>query len=111
MDLPNPVMRSHYKNGFAKQYVHDHANLRTEPATNNVTDYGIGKAIENLPELRRRQAAIIDRYLKVQQDILETFIDRGQLLQLTQPTIFPNGKRIPGLKLDQLVEAVGLKAA
>lgn len=101
MDLPNPVMRSHYKNGFAKQYVRDHANLRTEPATNNVTDYGIGKAIENLPERRQKQAVIIDRYLDVQQDILETFIDRGQLLQLTQPTILPNGKRIPGLKIEQ----------
>src|SRR5205823_2348518 len=27
-------------------------------------------------------------------------IDRGQLLKLTQPTVYPNGKRIPGLKLD-----------
>ena len=36
----------------------------------------------------------------VQQDILETFIDRGQLCQLAQPTVLPGGKRIPGLKLD-----------
>jgi len=36
----------------------------------------------------------------VQQDILETFVDRAQLRQLTQPTLLPNGKRIPGLKLD-----------
>ena len=36
----------------------------------------------------------------MQQDILETFIDRGQLRQLTQPTITPAGRRIPGLKLD-----------
>jgi len=109
MDLPNPVVRSHYKNGFAKQYVRDHANLRTEPATNNVTDYSIGKAIEN-PELRQKQAAIIDRYLDVQQDILETFIDRGQLLKLTQPTIPPNDKRIPGLRLHQPRSASGFAA-
>jgi len=101
MNLPSPVIRSHYLNGFAKQYVRDRSNLRTEPATNNVNDYGVRKAIDNLPELRRKQSAIIDRYLDVQQDILETFIDRGQLLQLTQPTILPNGKRVPGLKLDQ----------
>ncbi len=101
MNLPSPVIRSHYRNGFAKQYVRDRANLRTEPATNNVRDYDVGKAIDNLPELRQKQSAIIDRYLDVQQDILETFIDRGQLLKLTQPTVFPNGKRIPGLKLDQ----------
>jgi hypothetical protein len=100
LDLPNPVIRSHYKNGFIKQYVRDDANLRTEPATNNVTDYGVGKAIENLPVLRDKLSAIIDRYHDVQQDILESFVDRGQLLKLTQPTVLSNGKRIPGLKLD-----------
>ena len=31
---------------------------------------------------------------------METFIDRGQLRQLAEPTITPTGKRIPGLKLD-----------
>src|SRR5207247_6754630 len=42
----------------------------------------------------------IDRHYEVHQDILESFDDRGQLLNLTQPTILSNGKRIPGLKLD-----------
>ena len=100
IQLPNPVIRSHYGNGFIKQYVRDHLILRTEPATNNVADYGVKKAVEHLPELRDRMSAIIDRYLDVQQDILETFVDRGQLRQLAQPTMLPNGKRIPGLKLD-----------
>jgi DNA-binding transcriptional ArsR family regulator len=100
LDLPNPVMRSHYKNGFIKQYVRDKSNLRTEPATNNVTDYGVCKAVENLPQLREKLSRIIDRYHDVQQDILETFVDRGHLLKLTQPTVLSNGKRIPGLKLD-----------
>ena len=35
-----------------------------------------------------------------QQDILETFVDRGQLRNLAQPTLTATGKRIPGLKLD-----------
>jgi hypothetical protein len=100
LHLPNPVIRSHYQHGFLKQYVRDHCLLRTEPATNNVTDYGVGKAVENLPLLREKLHPLIDRYLEVQQDILETFVDRGQLRKLTQPTILPNGKRIPGLKLD-----------
>jgi len=99
-DLPNPVIRSHYKNGFLKQYVRDKSNLRTEPATNNVTDYGVGKALENLPQLKEKLSNIIDRYHNVQQDILESFVDRGQLHALIRPTELPNGKRIPGLKLD-----------
>jgi len=100
LDLPNPVIRSHYGNGFIKQYVRDHLNLRTETATNDVTDYGVRKAVENLPQLREKMASINDNYLDVQQDILETFVDRGQLRKLAEPTVLPNGKRVPGLKLD-----------
>jgi hypothetical protein len=100
MELPNPVLRSHYGNGFLKQYVRDHLLLRTEPATNNVHDYRVNKSVENLPELRTTLQGIVDRYLDVQQDILETFVDRGLLNQLSRPTLLPNGKRIPGLKID-----------
>src|SRR6202045_2481809 len=100
MNLPNPVIRSHYGNGFIKQYVRDHLILRTESASNNVNYYGVNKAVENLPVLRETLSAINDNYLNVQQDILETFVDRGQLRKLAEPTITATGKRIPGLKLD-----------
>ena len=100
LDLPNPVIRSHYGHGFAKQYVRDDRILRTEPATNNVYDYAVNKDVENLPQLRERMAAIVDNYHDVQQDVLETFIDRGQLRKLAEPTILPSGRRIPGLKID-----------
>jgi len=68
MDLPNPVIRSHYRNGFIKQYVRDHLILRTEAATNNVTDYGVRKGVDNLSVLRGTLSAINDNYLNVQQD-------------------------------------------
>jgi hypothetical protein len=100
LDLPNPVIRSHYGHGFIKQYVRDHLLLRTEPATNNVNDYAVNQAIDHLPELRTKLSSVIDNYHNVQQDILETFVDHGQLRQLSQPTILPSGSRIPGLKLD-----------
>jgi hypothetical protein len=45
--------------------------------------------------------AICDNYLSVQQDILETFVDRGQLRKLTEPTVLPSGKRIPGALIDR----------
>src|SRR5580692_11465811 len=95
MDLPNPVIRSHYGNGFVKQYVRDHLILRTEAASNNVNDYGVNKSVQNLPALRNALSAINDNYLNVQQDIVETFIDRGQLRKLAEPTIATTGKRIP----------------
>jgi len=95
MDLPNPVIRSHYRNGFIKQYVRDHLILRTEASTNNVTDYGVRKAVDNLPALRGALSAINDNYLNVQQDIVESFIDRGQLRKLAQPTVTAAGKPFP----------------
>ena len=100
LNLPNPVIRTHYAHGSLKQYVRDRLCLRTEPATNDVTAYGVKKAVENLPQLRDKLSTVCDNYLNVQQDILESFVDRGQLHNLTQPTILPSGKRIPGLKLD-----------
>jgi len=100
LDLPNPVIRSHYGNGFLKQYVRDDRLLRTELATNNVYDYNVNKDIEHLPELHQKLSGIVDNYHNVQQDILETFVDRGQLRKLAEPTVLANGKRIPGLKLD-----------
>lgn len=99
LNLPNPVMRTHYKSGILKQYVRDRYILRTEPASNNIyNDYGIPKAVANLPHLRTKMQEIAETYLNVQQDILETFVDRGQLQQLCEPTLLANGKRIPGLK-------------
>lgn len=100
LDLPNPVIRSYYRDGSIKQYVRDHLLLRTEATSNNVADFGVPKAIDALPQLRTAMGAVTDRYLTVQQDILETFVDRGQLRQLAEPTRLPNGRRIPGLKLD-----------
>lgn len=100
LDLPNPVIRSYCRDGSIKQYVRDHLALRTEATSNNVRDFGVPKSIDHVPELRDAMAAVTDRYLTVQQDILETFLDRGQLRQLAEPTHLPNGKRIPGLKLD-----------
>jgi hypothetical protein len=117
MRLGNPVLRAPYGNGFAKQYVRDDRLLRTELATNNVLDYGVNKALENLPQLRERAGTILDRDLDAQQDIFETFVDRGQLHRLRQPTLIKKstkgnqGRRIPGLKLDHPRQLALMQAA
>jgi hypothetical protein len=36
----------------------------------------------------------------VQQDILASYVDRGQLEQLRQPSVSPSGRRVPGLHID-----------
>jgi hypothetical protein len=60
-----------------------------------------GSLVLESSSLRKRLNGIIGRYLDVQPDILETFVDRDQFLGLTQPTLLPDVKRIPGLKFDQ----------
>jgi hypothetical protein len=100
LNLPNPVIRSDYRDGSSKQYVRDHLGLRTAATSNNVADFGVPNALEALPQLRTAMGTVVARYLTVQQDILETVVDRGQLRQLAEPTHLASGKRIPGLKLD-----------
>ena len=39
------------------------------------------------PHLRKNLSAINDNYLNVQQDILETFVDRGQPRKLAEPQV------------------------
>jgi hypothetical protein len=100
LHLGNPVIRTDYKKDSVKQYVRDHLLLRTEATSYHLPDLGVGKSVENLPKTRKILRQITERYLDVQQDILETFVDRGQLLRLSEPTVTSSGKRIPGLKLD-----------
>jgi hypothetical protein len=85
MHLPNPMIRSHYGNGFIQQYVRDHLMLRTGAATTNVNDYRVKKSVENLPQLRRKLTAINEGYQNIQQDILETFVDRDSYANSPHP--------------------------
>jgi hypothetical protein len=99
-DLGQPVIRSEYKSSSIKQYARDNLVLRTETTSYHTPDLGVNKGVEHLPELRQTMATANDRYLGVQQDVLETFVDRGQLERLRQPAVSPSGRRTPGLKLD-----------
>jgi hypothetical protein len=74
--------------------------LRTETTSYHTPDLGVNKGVEHLPELRQTMAAANDRDRDVQQDVLETFVDRGQLERLRPPTVSSSGRRTPGLKLE-----------
>ena len=55
--LRNPVIRSHYRNGFIKLYVRDRLILRTEAAGNNVRDCGVsGKLGATSPNITASEA-------------------------------------------------------
>jgi hypothetical protein len=61
---------------------------------------GVTQAIENRPRLRPTLGAVNDRYLEVQQEVLETFGDRGHRQRLPEPPVTPVGRRTPGLRLN-----------
>jgi hypothetical protein len=83
---------------FIKQYVRDQLILRTEPATNNVTDYGVNKAIDHLPPLRDKMPAIIDNTWTFSRIYSKPLSIAGSSETFAQPTLTATGKRIPGLK-------------
>src|SRR6266436_260743 len=78
----------------------DPNSIASISASSTISTPSSEPSVENLPALQKALSAINDNYLNVQQDILETFVDRGQLRKLAEPTITSTGKRIPGLKLD-----------
>jgi hypothetical protein len=105
LHLGQAVLRAFFKRSVLKNYVRGGSTEfggvdRAEIGTNDVTNFrGIKKGVENLAQLRERLAQTTNNFRDAQQDILETFLDRGELYRLSQPTV-SGKKRIPGLKLD-----------
>jgi len=97
-----PVISSLFKHTSAKQYVKNNVLLRTEAASYQLNDLSLPKSIEHLDRVRDVLHGSTERYQNVQQDVLATFVDRGQLERLQQPTLSATGRRTPGLHLDDL---------
>jgi len=98
--LHTPVLKTGFKHTNLKQYVKDGAGLRTETSCFQLRDLSVPKEVGNLPKLRAILNTSNERYLTAQQDVLSTYIDRGQLRALAQPTVSASGRRTPGLRLD-----------
>jgi hypothetical protein len=98
--LRTPVVSSSFKNTSIKQYVSNGVGLRTESSTYQLKDLAIPKNLHNLPKARTVMDTANQRYLQVQQDILASYVDRGQFQQLRQPSISASGRRLPGLHID-----------
>jgi len=100
--LRTPVISAGFGRTFLKQYVKDRELLRTESTSYRLPDLSIPKDIKHLAKVRETLAQANDRYQTAQQDVRETFVDRGQWQQLRQATVSASGRRTPGLRLDDL---------
>jgi hypothetical protein len=98
--LRTPVLNSSYKSTSIKQYVSNGVGLRTESGSHQLRDLAVPKNVKNLPRLRQVLNTANERYLQVQQDVLASFVDRGQMQQLRQPSVSEQGRRTPGLHVD-----------
>jgi hypothetical protein len=101
-----PVISSRFKQTEIKQYAkgssdpHGHGALRTESTVYQLSDLSLAKNINNLAKVRQTLDQANERYLSVQQDVLASYVDRGQLEQLRQPSVSATGRRVPGLHID-----------
>lgn len=95
-----PVFSSSYKNTGIKQYVSHDVGYRNETSSHQLKDLSIRKNIANLPKVRAVMDQANNRCLQVQQDILASYVDRGQLQQLRLPSVSATGRRVPGMRVD-----------
>jgi hypothetical protein len=95
-----PVLNTGFQQTSLKQYLKEGAVLRTETSCFQLQDLSLPKEISNLPKVRDVFTRSNERYLTAQQDVLSTYVDRGQLRALAQPTVSASGRRTPGLRLD-----------
>jgi len=99
-----PVLKASYQHTVLKQYGKDGGPnvgaLRTEGSCFQLKDLSVRKHLDNLPKVRAVLQRANERFLDVEQDVLTSYLDRGQLEQMRQPTVSPSGRRTPGLRLD-----------
>ncbi len=99
-----PSLHADYKSSRIKQYLkrlkqNSAAALRTETTINNTRDFGIGKRLKNLPELRQIGFRANRRMLEVETVAHDCFIGQNGYEQVARP-VEKDGQRASGLRFD-----------
>jgi hypothetical protein len=101
-----PSLWLDYKHSFLKQYFKEGRALRTELVVNHTRDFGIGKALDNLPRLREMAFAANRRLLHVQQLRHDPTLGEDAFQTMTTPQVVA-GQRVSGLRFgDPMVLAL-----
>jgi hypothetical protein len=101
-----PSLHVDYKTTRIKQYHKEGRALRTETTINNTRDFGIGKLLKNLPELRQIGFRANRRLLDVQKVSHDCSIGEDAFDKVVRP-IEVEGQRAAGLRFgDQRVQAL-----
>ena len=94
----HPRLHVQYKTCDIKQYFKENRALRTETTINNARDFGIGKDISNLWQLRRLGSGINHRLLEVERVSQSCALDLDTVDTIIRPTVTEDGQRAPGLR-------------
>jgi hypothetical protein len=101
-----PSLWLDYKRSFVKQYFKEGRALRTELVVNHTRDFGIGKALDNLPCLRELAFAANRRLLHVQQLSHDPILGEDVFQTMTTPQTVA-GQRVSALRFgDPMVLAL-----
>lgn len=92
------VLRAYCKNSFVKQYEKLKTFLRIETCCNNLKDFHVGKALDNLPEVSRVLRSVNDRFSQFQAATFNVHVDFPLFQRMALP--LTHGKtRVPGIKI------------
>jgi hypothetical protein len=98
IDHGHHIFRAYFKNSFVKQYEKFSTFLRNELCSNNLSDLGLKKGLENLDAVRQRFQAITDRFSGFQAECLNVHADFSLLERLAHP-IQKGATRVAGIKI------------
>jgi hypothetical protein len=97
----NPSLHIAYKRCHIKQYFKEERALRTEITFNDTYDFGIGKRLSNLSDLRTLGDHINHRVLETESLAHDCGLAPAQLADLVPPTQTADGQPAPALKFGQ----------
>jgi hypothetical protein len=101
-----PSLHVDYKRSRIKQYHKQSQALRTETTINDTRDFGVGRLLRNLPELRRIGFAANRRLLQVEQISHDCALGEDAFQGLQRPHDV-DGQRAPALRFgDPRVQAL-----
>jgi hypothetical protein len=92
-----PSLHIYYKNTHIKQYHKENRALRTETTINNTYDFGIGKRLHNLPELREIGFAANRQLLEVERSSHDCMLAEETFQALNGP-VTQGQQRASGLR-------------
>jgi hypothetical protein len=92
-----PSLHVYYKNTRIKQYHKESRALRTETTINNTYDFGIGKRLRNLPELRAIGFAANRRLIEVERLSHDCVLAEHTFQAITNP-VAAGRQRASGLR-------------